>query len=1055
MDSSLPESSKIPLGNGLGHDAQPSSAIPAPHEVTEPPKHFTDPNMTTSDAASAPYKAPTSPKLGLKPFLPNFKITPKITMILLLVLAVPVVLLVSRRQAIFRSGAVIPPDKTIHYTAPTLMSTKAPFYKLFPKLAITPSKLLYGTFKQVTQNRSDNLADIWVTKSRDDGVSFLGNKVTGTPVPAVPQALKPAIANAGEKVAVFWGGPTGLNYSQSEADGTFPVGIPTLPEVQTGTTVLVEAQDTIGSCFANCATLQLYYNGHLTGQSVKVTSQNYTVFTLTSDEEISSDKPLNIVITNPNRHIYVKSVTINGVPFTNGVIDQGSLADQTMFDCQNTKPMFDSVGRIADTPRTVPEFAVRINHNCGEFPGQVDPFVRKYVWNPSAVTDGTNWYVAALEEGQANSRISLWTGKISDGAWTRSTLVSMPNVTVPSDMDPSLAISGNTLHLAFVNVAANAIAYYTKPIGSGELSQTLLLKAPSGVNLNPVIEISEGKPMILFVGGSALYSARIEGANSAVRTLITRVGAGVTTPASFVQYKDSLIAYWGELDGSTTAVYEARSFDNGTTWGANRKLDLGGGTTQTAGSIQTAPDAVSTSDDDLHLLFQDMATLDASQIDLYHVSGAEIPEPTVSHCVGKTCVPGAGTQTCTTTAACPSDYCAKMDVVVTPNSKGTCLQVLSAYYWNGSVCLSGAPTSCFTCEGADCDSLFSSQSACESAFSHCEGTPPPSQIDLFAHDIYIVANPTDGPDKALPDSALVPGANVFVKVRLENIGANPTGAGFPAEWLIDVAGAATGILHPALAGNTSSTNEFLSLPWTIEAGDHTFTFIVDSGNIIRESNDNNNQAIKSVHVGTAPPSQIDLYAHDIYVVANSADGPDKALTDAQLVAGQQYYVKVVMENIGDQSTDLSFVTQWFLNGLGGEFGFHIPLAGHTVSNQTALTTHPVWTAVAGDTTFKFITDSEVTYVNGRIRESNELNNITERTIHVGGTETEPCNASLCIKAKADIDSISPEAPIFELMVNGFYVINFKLVNGVYVPDPASNVGWTLRTVVDKKKLEKI
>ena len=135
MDSSLPESSKIPLGNGLGHDAQPSSAIPAPHEVTEPPKHFTDPNMTTSDAASAPYKAPTSPKLGLKPFLPNFKITPKITMILLLVLAVPVVLLVSRRQAIFRSGAVIPPDKTIHYTAPTLMSTKAPFYKLFPKLA--------------------------------------------------------------------------------------------------------------------------------------------------------------------------------------------------------------------------------------------------------------------------------------------------------------------------------------------------------------------------------------------------------------------------------------------------------------------------------------------------------------------------------------------------------------------------------------------------------------------------------------------------------------------------------------------------------------------------------------------------------------------------------------------------------------------------------------------------------------------------------------------------------------------------------------------------------
>ena len=169
--------------------------------------------------------------------------------------------------------------------------------------------------------------------------------------------------------------------------------------------------------------------------------------------------------------------------------------------------------------------------------------------------------------------------------------------------------------------------------------------------------------------------------------------------------------------------------------------------------------------------------------------------------------------------------------------------------------------------------------------------------------------------------------------------------------------------------------------------------------------------------------------------------PENALDDADLVVGEEVYFRVYLENAGGADS-AGFFTRWTVPGYPVDRDQHFSLSAGTSSTTYSVLVSTPWTVVPGSTTISFLADEAFV-----IDEADETNNEVSRTIVIedGGDEgTCDLPNGLCVRAKAEIDPLNPEAPVFELMIDGNYVIAFG-GPGYTVRTPVPNTDWVVYT----------
>lgn len=92
--------------------------------------------------------------------------------------------------------------------------------------------------------------------------------------------------------------------------------------------------------------------------------------------------------------------------------------------------------------------------------------------------------------------------------------------------------------------------------------------------------------------------------------------------------------------------------------------------------------------------------------------------------------------------------------------------------------------------------------------------------------------------------------NVIVYARIYNLGVNSSG-NFTVELLLDDSSKANNTV--SVSGDSNATTQFI---WTASFGNHTVKIKVDSGNVISEINESNNEVSRSLNVSDAVPPNI-------------------------------------------------------------------------------------------------------------------------------------------------------------------------------------------------------
>ena len=166
---------------------------------------------------------------------------------------------------------------------------------------------------------------------------------------------------------------------------------------------------------------------------------------------------------------------------------------------------------------------------------------------------------------------------------------------------------------------------------------------------------------------------------------------------------------------------------------------------------------------------------------------------------------------------------------------------------------------------------------------------------------------------------------------------------------------------PSLIGNdTISVNvnstSFASIIWAAVSGNHSIRVVTDSGNVILESNETNNEASRAITVKKKP--DLTLNSSDI------------SFSPTSPTEGDSVNLTTIIHNIGE--TDANNFTVSFFDGTSLIVNDTISVNANSTSSASI-----TWTAVSGDHNIRVVADPGNVIV-----ESDETNNEANRTITV-------------------------------------------------------------------------
>jgi len=166
---------------------------------------------------------------------------------------------------------------------------------------------------------------------------------------------------------------------------------------------------------------------------------------------------------------------------------------------------------------------------------------------------------------------------------------------------------------------------------------------------------------------------------------------------------------------------------------------------------------------------------------------------------------------------------------------------------------------------------------------------------------------------------------------------------------------------------TAASNKTITFNWTAIAGAHNLTIRIDPNNMVREMNEDNNNATVMVIVEDKAPAVLPDLAVFSSDIKFSNDVPSE---------GEDVYINITVRNLGDAEVLGALVKIYIDNATVNET--NITLRPHQ-SKSFVLK----WRCVKGNHTIQVEIDPQ-----DLIKESNETNNIAERTITVRSVEKE-------------------------------------------------------------------
>ncbi len=218
--------------------------------------------------------------------------------------------------------------------------------------------------------------------------------------------------------------------------------------------------------------------------------------------------------------------------------------------------------------------------------------------------------------------------------------------------------------------------------------------------------------------------------------------------------------------------------------------------------------------------------------------------------------------------------------------------------------------------------------------------------------------------KPVPSTGLFAGNAITFDAGVQNLGPADSGD-FNVRWLMDGVPVGEG-LHGGVPAGATVLNDNSQLPFTLTAGAHAVTFIVDSGQHVAELSESNNVVQLPFTVSDLP--RADLRPTTIKAVP-AAPSPGQAV---QLDSG--------VRNTG-VAASAPFNVRWQIDGVTLGEGSHVGVpAGATVLNDNS---QLGWTATGGSHVITFTVDS-----GNHVLELSESNNSLTLPLTVAGVPDE-------------------------------------------------------------------
>lgn len=214
--------------------------------------------------------------------------------------------------------------------------------------------------------------------------------------------------------------------------------------------------------------------------------------------------------------------------------------------------------------------------------------------------------------------------------------------------------------------------------------------------------------------------------------------------------------------------------------------------------------------------------------------------------------------------------------------------------------------------------------------------------------------------KPVPPSGLFAGNAITFDSGVQNLGPADSGA-FNVRWLMDGVPVGEG-LHGDVPAGATVLGDNSQLPWTLTAGAHAVTFIVDSGQHVDELSESNNVVQLPFTVSEQPRP-------DLRPTAVKA-------TPAAPSAGQVVRLDSGVRNTGVAGSP-GFNVRWQIDGVTLGEGGHVGVAaGATVLDDNSQLD---WTATGGSHVVTFTVDS-----GNHVAELSETNNSATLPLSVEG-----------------------------------------------------------------------
>ena len=279
------------------------------------------------------------------------------------------------------------------------------------------------------------------------------------------------------------------------------------------------------------------------------------------------------------------------------------------------------------------------------------------------------------------------------------------------------------------------------------------------------------------------------------------------------------------------------------------------------------------------------------------------------------------------------------------------------------------------------------------------GGTPPTTVNLTPYqpsgwsDKIVVSNTTG----TSTDSTLKTTDTLFIDWAVINNGTGNITSTFNEQLYVDGVQRQLFVTNPPLNANTFTFFQDFSLG-SLSAGTHTIKIVADSGGVITETNEGDNEYTKTITVVTAGQPNLTPFQpsgwSDKIVVSNVTG----TTTDTTLKTTDTIFVDWAEINNGTAATTATFTSRLLVDGVErGSWFTNPPL---NVNSFAFVSDFSIGSLSAGSHTIRIILDS-----NGTISETNESDNEYVRTINI--TSTPSCFTLTSSASPGNGGSVTP------------------------------------------------